>query len=408
MRRSLALFALLWIAGCGGGGNGGGLGSPSTNQWTVLVYMNAANSLYADSAFNVEQMQQAASNSKVKIVIEWKQSTSVNPGSSFNGTRRYLILPGSSASVQSKLVQDLGTGIDMGEAQTLSDFIAWGKANYPAQRYALVLWDHGNGWRPKSRPTKTAKTNLRPAFSYDDETGNAIQIWQLPAALGDEPFDMVVWDCSLMQMAEVADELRPNTRYVVGSEESPPATGFPYDSVLRNFQNDPGADTLTLAKTWVDDMNAVPGYVNDPIEESVIDTSALSAFSASGGPIDTFARALISGLPGDSNATATIRTQGKSYLTTASPPRYYYDLGDMAAFYQTLSTDASIQTSAQNLLKALPSVVVYEKHNANSSGSEGMSIDFSPATTFISAKSEYQELAFGQANDWGLWLQSDL
>ncbi|MGC9781323.1 MAG: hypothetical protein HZR80_18925 [Candidatus Heimdallarchaeota archaeon] len=33
----------------------------------------------------------------------------------------------------------------MGAQETLEDFIDWGKANYPAQKYMVVLFDHGMG-----------------------------------------------------------------------------------------------------------------------------------------------------------------------------------------------------------------------------------------------------------------------
>jgi len=399
------------LIGCGGGG--GGATAPQSGTWTILVYMNAANNLDPDSVLNIEQMQQAASNPQVRIVVEWKQSLSVSNGATFDGTRRYLIHSGSSSAVQSTLVQDLGTTVDMGLPQSLSDFIAWGKANYPATRYALVLWDHGNGWRPKVRPKTAgrpaaARAKRSPAFSYDNETGNAIQIWQLPQALGAQNFDMVVWDCSLMQMAEVAFELRTNTRYVVGSEESPPGTGFPYDSVLAHFQNSPSNSTLALAETWVDEMNAVPGYHQFPIEESVVDTTKLASFCASGGPVDLFASSLIAGLPGDLDVTQQVRTQSKSYISTTNPPRYFYDLEDLASTYDALSTDTGVKAAAASVLKGAPDAIVYEKHNANSLGSTGLSIDFSPASAFIPSETEYDEMAFGTANRWGKWLQEAL
>ena len=35
--------------------------------------------------------------------------------------------------------------LNMAEPETLSAFIQWADANYPAERTALVLWDHGGG-----------------------------------------------------------------------------------------------------------------------------------------------------------------------------------------------------------------------------------------------------------------------
>src|SRR5262249_17822528 len=42
---------------------------------------------------------------------------------------------------------------DIGETNTgdpavLRDFIVWSARNYPAEAYALVIWNHGSGWKP--------------------------------------------------------------------------------------------------------------------------------------------------------------------------------------------------------------------------------------------------------------------
>ena len=37
---------------------------------------------------------------------------------------------------------------NMGDPDTLADFVEWTKANYPATRYALYFWGHGWGWHP--------------------------------------------------------------------------------------------------------------------------------------------------------------------------------------------------------------------------------------------------------------------
>ena len=33
----------------------------------------------------------------------------------------------------------------MANPETLSDFVHWGAENYPARKYALLLWDRGGG-----------------------------------------------------------------------------------------------------------------------------------------------------------------------------------------------------------------------------------------------------------------------
>ena len=51
--------------------------SVTKGTWTILVYMNAANDLSQYSLTNFEQMQQAAGNSQVRIVVQWKQVSSL-------------------------------------------------------------------------------------------------------------------------------------------------------------------------------------------------------------------------------------------------------------------------------------------------------------------------------------------
>lgn len=236
-------------------------------KWTVLVYLNAANDLYQFSTLNVNQMERVAANPQVRFVLQWKQSQTQWPQSSFDGTRRYLVRPDATDRVASKFVQDLGF-VDMGSPQALADFVQWATTYYPSDRTVLVVWNHGNGWR--RRPDDRGR-----AISYDDETGNAIQIWDLGSALGGHRFDILAWDASLMQMLEVAYEARGNAEFVAGSEESPPGEGYPYDRIFDAFRDAPDAPTRDLAKSFVDGMLEVPEYQSRRITQSVIETARL-------------------------------------------------------------------------------------------------------------------------------------
>ena len=117
----------------------------TTSKWTVMVFMNAANDLYPFSTLNMNQMEEVAGNPDVRFVVQWKQSQAVFPNSSFNGTRRYLARQDTSSSIVSELIQDLGADVDMGDPDELHNFIQWAKTNYPAERYVLVIWNHGFG-----------------------------------------------------------------------------------------------------------------------------------------------------------------------------------------------------------------------------------------------------------------------
>ncbi|MFW5698068.1 MAG: clostripain-related cysteine peptidase, partial [Fimbriimonadaceae bacterium] len=242
-------------------------------KWTVMVYMNAANDLHPFSTLNMNQLEQVAQNDDVRFVVQWKQSREAWPNSSFDGVRRYLIRPNDtndivSDVVQSNLVNDQGQALDMGDPQTLNDFVTWAKTFYPADRFALVIWNHGNGWRRALSENQPVR-----AFSYDDQYLSSIKTWEMDEAFGSHQFDIIAWDASLMQMLEVAYQARSYADYIVGSEESPPGEGYPYHLVFDNFRDNPDAATETLAQAFVDGMLEFDLYDLRKITQSVVKTA---------------------------------------------------------------------------------------------------------------------------------------
>jgi len=109
-----------------------------------MVFLNAANDLDDYSELNINQMEQIQTNPNVRVVVQWKRAARFAPPGSWTGTRRYLIQYDTDAQrINSRLLEDLGEGVDMGSADTLREFVRWARANYPADRYALVIWNHG-------------------------------------------------------------------------------------------------------------------------------------------------------------------------------------------------------------------------------------------------------------------------
>lgn len=375
-------------------------------KWTVLVYMNAANDLYSYSRLNMNQMESVAQNPDVRFVVQWKQSQSVFGGSSFDGVRRYLVKPDTTDAIVSELVQnnlqdENGNALDMGNPETLADFIKWGKQNYPADRYCLVLWNHGNGWKRSAiddMPTR--------AFSYDDQYGTSIKTWQTDEMMDGESVDIIAWDASLMQMLEVAYEARPYADYIVGSEESPPGEGYPYHLVFDNFRDNPDLGTETLASSFVEGMQeqSQPGnlYQFRKITQSVIRTNQLDTVATR---LSEFGDSLLGAKLSLGTAVPQIRTAAQSYSPTTT--RYYRDIGDLCdLFVADPSGDVpqTVKDAALNLRQALADAIAAEFHNSQSPKSNGLAIDFSPLDAFTTYRSDYIQLKLAQDTSWDEWL----
>lgn len=369
-------------------------------KWTVLVYMNAANDLFSFSDGDMNEMEQVAGNPDVRFVVQWKQSKSVFPASSFDGVRRYLVKSDSNTSivnstvVQNNLRQTNGDPLDMGDPQTLKEFVEWGKANYPADRYVLILWNHGNGWK---RGPQDAMTR---GFSYDDESGNSINTWEIGQALQGQTFDILSWDSSLMQMMEVAYEARTHASYIVGSEESPPGEGLPYHLVFDGFRDNPNATTATLSNEFVTGMLGYAPYNTRKITQSVIDSSKLVALRQS---LNTLGSVLLANVSSLGTAIPAARNNAKAYSDTTT--RKYRDLVDVCLKLEADSTvPAQVKTACADVRAKVAAAVIHEGNNANSEPSYGISIDFSPGTLFGTYALDYLQLEFAQDSSWNEFL----
>ena len=364
-------------------------------KWGVFVFLNAANDLYEYSDLNVNQMEQVAYNPEVRFVVQWKQSKNAWPNSSFDGTRRMVLKYDTSNAIVSPLVQNLGPNVDMGSPLTLRNFVTWAKTFYPADRYCLIVWNHGNGWRRKPGEFSTR------AFSYDDDTGNAIQLWDLQQALANDRFDIFAWDCSLMQMLECAYQLRGNADYVVGSEESPPGEGYPYQLIFKKFADNPNDTTKNLTKAFVDGMVNNPPYANRKITQSVLDTSKLNDLASS---LDAYAGALIANQGSIASQVQYARNNAQSFSPTAG--RFYRDLIDLSLKLEAAPGGVPniLVTLGASLRSAATAAIVWEGHNNQSPNSRGVAIDFSPANRFAIFAQDYALLQLAADTRWDEWL----
>ncbi len=378
----------------------------TTTKWTVLVFINAANDLYFASDLNVNQMEQVAGNPDVRFVLQWKQSRDLFSGSSFDGVRRVLVKPDNTSTVVSEVIQSNltdggGNPLDMGDPQVLNDFLTWAKTFYPADRYCLVIWNHGNGW--KRKPTNVPEVR---AFSYDDQTGSSIQMWEVDDALAGHTFDIIAWDASLMQMLECAYELRDYTDFVVGSEESPPAEGYPYHLVFDNFRDNPDATTASLTQAFVQGMTTYPPYFGRKITQSSIDTTQLNALRAAVSTLGSELRtAYLADPPGMTPLIQNVRDFNVTQSYSPSATRFYRDLVHLCLNLEAeVGMPVAVVNAAAAVRAQVALTVIHEGHNGQSANSHGVAIDFSPFSVFGSVAGDYGQMKFAQDSQWDEWL----
>ena len=133
----------------------------------------------------------------------------------------------------------------MAEPETLSSFIQYAAKKAPADRYMLILWDHGSG--------------SVQGFGHDEnDSRNTMDTAEIAKALkaGGVKFDFVGFDACLMATLENAIALEPYADYLIASEESEPGTGWYYTNWLSDLNTNTSTSTLELGKRILDDFTS--------------------------------------------------------------------------------------------------------------------------------------------------------
>lgn len=332
-------------------------------QWTLLIYLDGDNNLERAAVEDFLEMARVGSSDEVQVVVQFDRTPGYDRRyGDWQGTLRFHITPGLTPEPANALA-DLGEA-NMGDVQTLIDFYQWGKTAFPAHRTSLVLWNHGDGWRANAVPQDTRK-----AICWDQTELDSLDLAELRDGLaqvtrgGAQPIDVMAFDACLMAMIEIDTQIQPYVRVRVASEETEPATGYPYHAILDDLQAHPTWDAAQLAQAIV--THYYETYHGET--QSAVDLGAPQTFLVAA--VDGLAQALLthrSAYPVVRNARLKAQTfQGE-----------YVDLYDLAERIAAGTREPEIQGAARAVLEAQRGTVIHQAHGPYWPGAHGTSIYF--------------------------------
>ena len=378
---------------------------PSTggDTWLVMMYQDADDgALEGGAFFDLNEAELVGSSDQVKIVSQLdRYEGAFNGDGDWTSTRRYFVTQDNFwDSLGSELVEDLGE-VDSGSKDSLVDFAIWAIQTYPADRYVLVLSDHGSGWLGAlSDDVPTADARM---------TTNQIDqaLAEIISATGIGQFELVGFDACLMAQIEVLSGLAPYARYAVASQENEPALGWAYTDPLAALSANPAMSGAELAKLFVDTyiVNDLM-IVNDDVRQLLLagkdlplDTSAdelvanhyqdttMSAFDLSAlAELHQATNDLALALQEvDQGGVAQARAYAQmfSQIFIDAPP-HFMDLGHFTSLLvENFPSDSGIQQSVQGVQAALQKVVIAEKHGSQRAGATGVTIYFPNSELYV-------------------------
>lgn len=403
---------------------------PTPSTWTFMVYLDGDNSLESAGLDDFLEMASVGSSKQVNIVVQMDRTAGLYHTAAYGNwqdTRRFFI--SKNLTPAASPLQNLGEQ-NMGDPKVLEDFVEWAITNYPAEHYALSIWNHGGGWRmdreelaKKAEVVKSRggyETSVSRAVCSDDTDGDILYMKEVQQALESAKnrlqerygvlvkLDVVGFDACLMGMVEVAYALRDVTNYMVGSEMVEPGDGWPYNTIISDLVATPSMAARNLAGLIVTKYyNSYPS--SSQITQAAVDIAALPQLTSK---IDIFTSKATS----EWDKLKTARSSSRVYHVSDVPNSYWgVDLWDYADRVYSQVVSAELKASALELKNAIESFMVNELHSSDMAGSHGIAIYF-PETLAVynndpdhpgyEESNTFMPVDFVKYHTWDNWLKN--
>ena len=325
------------------------------DTYTIMVYMCGADleSQYGMAVNDLVEMAGAAISDKVNVIVFTGGTTKWNTDVISSKYNQIIKIAGNGQI--SYLIENAGTGT-MLDSDNLTSFIEYCADNFPANRYALIMWDHGGG--------------SISGYGYDEKYPdiNPMTLADIDRALtdADVAFDFVGFDACLMATTETAIMLAEHADYLIASEESEPGIGWYYTDWLSNLAKNTSMPTVEIGKNIADDFvyHSKTEAKGQPATLSVVDLAEIQDIIPN--KLSAYSLATEQLISSDFNTVAAARSGSREFAADC-----YIDMVDMIDMTSQINTPEAL-----DLTRSLMSAVKYNNTTSDMSNAYGLSIYF--------------------------------
>lgn len=335
-------------------------------DWTVMIYLCGTDleSRAGMATYNLEEIAKTVPADSVNVVIQtggtkdWSAAEdSLGLEIATDRIQRWTYGKDGYAMVDEQPIANMADG------RTLTDFIRWGAEGYPAQKYMLLMWDHGGG-------------SLGGLIVDELHERAVMSLESFGSALSKSGVHMeaVVLDTCLMASLETAQALQDSANYLIAAEETVPGYGTAYEEWLQYLYDYPHINGRQFGRYFCDAVQTKYAELNDDYSSRFLTFSCIDL-----GKIDAVTAAFdamfeeLRGLLDDAEMFGLFSYMTKnadSYSGTGM-----VDLQDMARRARKNGLSAK---TAGDVIEAVSDAVVANVKGLNHSYSQGLSFWYSP------------------------------
>lgn len=347
--------------------------SRETRRWALLVYIAGDNNLSDAGLEDIQEMCDEGSSSDLYVGVE------IDTYGEHTGSVRYEITePDWTGSAHRKVIERLPEK-DSGDPETLRCFVEWGLKRYDADNRLLVVWNHGAGFRAPKRD-----------IGYDD-FGSSLDMPEVESALkragitNSNRLQVLGFDACLMNMVEIVHHFESQVELIVGSQQTEPGDGWPYEKVLNQAKNAQTGDDLA--------KGIVSEYIKEYRVHGVENVTQSAVRTADTPPVidalDTLGNALLVNFSQIENELRAIRMTVQAFKMAD-----YVDLIHVATQISQRIKEPAVVAAAKSVVVSARSCIVSNKtFGSTVSNANGLSVWF-PASqwVYIGNRGKYMEL----------------
>ena len=304
-------------------------------RWGVYVYMAGDNSLSDAVDDDLAEMMKIGSGDEVEIITLVDQNDD-------DDSAVYRVLR---EELKEYDLQDINSTwyneINMGNGETLRDFMKWSTTNFPAENTILIIWNHGVGWK---------------SVADDDTENDYLTMNEIRESFEGDSVDLIAFDACSMSMFEVAYELRNHAEYILGSEEYEPLNGWTYDQIIPEITSsfEPGTAAKNIVDAYVDAYRYEEEYTGFSITYAAIETEELKELYES---LEEFSVELENNLNNEWNGINEARNETERY-----EEKDFLDLYHFAELIERKVENETLKEAARDVKEAVTEAVLYNKN----------------------------------------------
>ncbi len=349
-------------------------------DWTIMIYMDADNDLEYSAITDFSKLAQIGSSADVNVVVQLDRVEEYSEAyGNWTDCKRFHITLGMTPSPENASLS-LGE-VNMGDPETLKDFIMWSLVQYPAEKYALILWNHG--WL----------TSICADSSHDWDLLTSSEIH---ATLNDvlvltgTQLDVIGFAACFCGSIEMAYEVSEGAKIISASEEVVSSLrGYPYNNILSQLVASPTMNATAFAMLLHNQFVAFnQGFGLEIHTHSVFNTTKVANELAP--EVSNLAYHLNSILPTHIYEILDAIDDAATGETATT----WRDLYDFCQILEATISDVETANAAQNVMDALIDACIAEWHDINSYDLHGLSIHLP------SSVDEYVDTYSSEAIEW--------